>query len=183
MPQIAQQDYIIIKPAVAYSIKDDAAALGQMAAIMERKDTTIFDVLVDISGDREDLEKVVAAFRAQNRAEWTVLAFSADNSSANQWRPIYTSTQYEGLAAVQLAGAELDESYKDSIPELYIGADNLLLDRDNSYPIIDTEGHEIIATGSDGKLATVEISDVIYTEEAIKVPFEDIQKLIGLPIA
>lgn len=69
---------------------------------------------------------------------------------------------------------------KDSLPQLQ-ELQSLLYDTSTGYFITDLEGHQIHVTTTDGKLASVAVSDEV-SEVEIKVPFEDIQKLVGLPI-
>lgn len=180
MPSIAQQDYIVIAQKVGNTIDVDAYALGQLAKILEKKDTSIFDVILELARNQE-YSKITSC---------TTITKSVGYISHTGEEVIginipYTSTQYEGLAAVQEAGEAQypGEGSADNFPKL--GSDNgrLIETGGTGYSILNPEGYIISVTVADGKLATVAVADEIDPAGGIKVPFEEIQKLIGLPIS
>lgn len=185
MPSIAQQDYIVIAPKVGNTVDVDAYALGQLAKILEKMDTSIFDVIVknvalNTGEDEPNLGRIEAI--GYDSHIKTLGMLDGGNQDFKYLSIPYTATQYEGLAAVQEAGEALfpGEGEKDDIPILQI-TETFLRDNNIGYFITDPEGHKISVTATDGKLASVAISEEIE-DDGIKVPFEEIQKLIGLPI-
>lgn len=182
MPSIAQQDYIVIAPKVGNTIEHDAYALGQLAKILEKNDTSIFDVIVKnlTINDGEDdpnYGRILGVYPKR----YSLTAFDKGNGEIKDME-LYTSTQYEGLAAVQEAGEAQwpGEGMKESIPVFALTV-NILTETVIGYNITDSEGHKISVTVADGEIATVAISEET-DPDGIKVPFEEIQKLIGLPI-
>ena len=185
MPSIAQQDYIVIAPKVGDTIIVDAYALGQLAKILEKKDTSIFDVIVknvalNTGEDEPNLGRIEAI--GYDSHIKTLGMLDGGNQDFKYLSIPYTATQYEGLAAVQEAGEAQHPGagMKNSLPQLQ-DLQSLLYDTSTGYFITDLEGHKIHVTITDGKLASVAISEEIE-DDGIKVPFEEIQKLIGLPI-
>ena len=185
MPSIAQQDYIVIAPKVGYTIIVDAYALGQLAKILEKKDTSIFDVilqnvLVNDGKDDPNFGRIIGAALSTSSSSCDV--WDAGNSEPHHIELPYTSTQYEGLATVQEAGEAQHpgDGMKDSLPQLQ-ELQSLLYDTSTGYFITDLEGHKISVTAPDAKVTSVAISEET-DQDGIKVPFEEIQKLVGLPI-
>lgn len=176
---------IVIAPKVGNTIDVDAYALGQLAKILEKNDTSIFDVILKnvalFEGDGDPNYGKVLGVRPKIHG---LSALDRGNGEIFNFTIPYTSTQYEGLAAVQEAGEAQhpDEGMKDYIPKLQI-QETFLMDNTLGYLVTDLEGHKISVTVADGKLASVAISEEIAPSNPIKVPFEEIQKLIGLPIA
>lgn len=183
MPSIAQQDYIVIAPKVGNTIVVDAYALGQLVKILEKKDTSIFDVIlkflqVNDGEDDPNYEKIVGVYPMSHIID----AYDPWNRVIYSLNVPYTSTQYEGLAAVQEAGEAQKPGvgFKDGLPE-FSSNRGYLYEKSTGYFITDLEGHKISVTATDDKLATVAVSEET-DPDGIKVPFEEIQKLIGLPI-
>lgn len=178
MPSVAQQDYIVIAPKVGDMINVDAYALGQLAKILEKKDNSIFDVIVDYDGFNRS--KIIGIF--DEDTHFMIASVLTKESSIKQYNILYTATQYEGLSAVQEAGEAQHPGagIKDDIP-LLVNVEDYLNETSSGYYITDLEGHKISVTVANGKLASVAISEET-DPDGIKVPFEEIQKLIGLPI-
>lgn len=185
MPSIAQQDYIVIAPKVGRTISVDAYAIGQLAKILEKGDTSIFDVILENGATNESpaiyRDKITTIFYDPIAKNGYIISF-IEKSEFLDVVIIYTSTQYEGLAAVQEAGeAQYPGSgLTDSLPIFEYNAGELA-EQHIGLLITDLEGHKISNTTADGKLATVAILEET-DPDGIKVPFEEIQKLIGLPI-
>lgn len=177
MPSIAQQDYIVIAPKVGGTIVVDAYALGQLAKILEKKDTSIFDVILNYS--EELYSKVIATF---DDIPKRITFVNSDESAVDGIDIPYTSIQYEGLAAIQEAEVDTGE-LRTKLPTLERTNDGFLLEEQTGTLITDPEGHLISVTALDAKLASVAVSAEDADPDGIKVPFEDIQKLIGLPIS
>jgi len=184
MPSIAQQDYIVIAPKVGNTIEVDAYALGTLAKILEKKDTSIFDVILKDASINESPDEhysritdcLFIDINGDNYVEYI------EDGSIKILNFTHTSTQYEGLAAVQEAGEAQypGEGMNTGLPLLQ-DLQSVLFDRNTGYIITDPEGHKTTVTVAEGKIATVAVSDAVEAE-GIKVPFEEIQKLIGLPI-
>lgn len=178
MPQIAQQDYIVIAPIVANDIVSDAAALGRLAAILEKKDLTIFDVILDLSGDGEDLEKIVARFYRR------VAYISAEDSSVGEMNITNTAVQYEGLAAIQAT----KNGPKDVAPAIFVETDynNMIYEGSTGRYICTLDGYKVQAqVGADKRILELEKSSELAgdLDTQILVPFEEIEKLVGLPFS
>ncbi|WP_303840718.1 hypothetical protein [Selenomonas ruminantium] len=180
MPSIAQQDYIVIAPKVGGEIIVDAYALGQLAKIIEKRDMSIFDVILKNPAIFEENEPNYGRVLGVNPSNPRSLGFFDNgNNEVTFFSFPYTSTQYEGLAAVQEAGKAGGELV-EHLPTLVLDGGKLY-ESFTRNAIADLEGHNISITIAAGKLATVAISE--ETEpDGIKVPFEEIKKLIGLPI-
>ncbi len=184
MPSIAQQDYIVIAPKVGNTITVDAYALGQLAKILEKGDTGIFDVILE-NPEINDLPDVIRSkvlnYFYSEGGKLGDVTISSDSGIVTI-SVLYTSTQYEGLAAVQEAGEAQypGEGITYSLPGFEVDA-GALVERVLGLSITDLEGHKISVTTTDGKLATVAVSEET-DPDGIQVPFEEIQKLVGLPI-
>ncbi len=181
MPSIAQQDYIVIAPKVA-DIEHDAYALGYLAKILEKKDTSIFDVIIKYDGLNSS--KISGVCEGEEDFSASVAFIVSEDPTKIYYILIpYTSTQYEGLAAVQEAGVEDSDlpDLKEKLPTLERSDDGFLYEEQTATIMTDLEGHKISVTAADGKLATVAVSEET-DPDGIQVPFEEIQKLVGLPI-
>lgn len=183
MPSIAQQDYIVIAPKVGNTILNDAYALGQLAKILEKGDTSIFDVIllrpVVNDGEEDQNQGRVLGIYPPNKAS----IFDAGNEGIYTIEVPYTSTQYEGLAAVQEAGEaqQPEQGFKDGLPK-FSKNEGYFYEASTGNYITDLEGNKISVTVTSDKIASVTLSEEIATGNIVKVPFEEIQKLIGLPI-
>lgn len=172
MPQIAQQDYNVVKPAYADYIHNDAAALGVLAGHIERG--TIFDVLVKIAKDGDSFSRVVAASKEYGN----IMVVDPEDGTLTFCPNGYTPTQYEGLAAVQVA-CELTEN----LPSLAVNDYNYLMEDNSSYYLC-ADGKIVIVTLDDeDKIAALQVSSESPSDESdwVNVSFEELQKLIGLP--
>lgn len=185
MPQIANQAYNIIKATVG-AVEYDAAVI---AALMKAyQQGTIFDVIVDDGNGR--IGRVVAT------SEDTYGI--AHTSSVQEISTDYTLPKYEGLAAIQQAalaqGLEVNQ-----IPHLFFGSfeglNEIGASLDDSagvaypivaYPIVDEDGNVYSASIESEIITAVqktqEASQYSWEGTPITVPFEEVQKLIGLVI-
>ena len=178
MPQIANQDYNIFKVTDGLIISNDAALL---AALMKaNQQGTIFDVLV-----------VDRYFRMVVAAADDVFGIAGPRS-VDQVRVDYTFSQYEGLAAIQ-AAAIAEGITVNMIPDLCygIGPHSIELgangdeDGDNS-PIVDEDGNVYSVTSENEKVVAVQKTqhepEYGWAGTPLVVPFEEVQKLIGIPV-
>lgn len=175
----------VIAPKVGNTINVDAYALWQLAKILEKKDTSIFDVVLKNASLNEEPDEYYSRIThifISAPGGVSYIGFIEDDTLKSIAIP-YTSTQYEGLAAVQEAGnAQFPDDFDISkLPQLK-DIESFLNENSVGAHITDPEGHKISVTAADGKIATLAISEET-DPDGIKVPFEDIQKLIGLPIS
>lgn len=176
MPQIANQDYIVVAPQYGDCINNDAAALGMLAGHIERG--TIFDCLLS-GGITEkyssDVERVIGCTGVKPT---NVHTYSPPDGGVVDVIIVYTPTQYEGLAAVQVACEMTDD-----IPTLAI--DNGYLSQSQDAILLCVDG-KLIAAEADGdsNLASISISNEAPAAGAdwVNISWEDAQKLIGLPV-
>lgn len=179
MPQIAQQDYLYIKPEIAVVVGDDAAALGQLKRAMDNG--TISDCLVCVPA------YLAGGVTEQNLSK--VLSYSPESGrilcldSLNQQRIIYvvySQQQYEGLAAIQKG--ENEKGYEvPALPSLISVNEYLQDDETSAY--ICVEGKYLIGyTDDNDNLEKIVKSDVDAEGRFVNITWEDAQKLIGLPI-
>lgn len=180
MPQIAQQDYLYIKPVNASVVGDDAAALGQLRKALDNG--TILDCLVCVPA------YLVGGVTEQNLSK--VLSYSSESGrilcfdSLNQPRIIdvvYSQQQYEGLAAIQRG--ENEKGYgSPALPSLL--SVNGYLQDDEIPAYICVDGYKLDVDTRDGKLTRLSISQDKPDPGIgfVNITWEDAQKLIGLPI-
>lgn len=175
MPQIAQQDYIVIKPKEGRAASQDAECLRRLKVAYENG--TIFDCVVfdAISAGENSLCRVLAY--AQN----SISVLDWANDEIGSLDVLYTPTQYSGLAAVQEAEDELSGEPVMDLPKLQNGEGFLYeIEQDINICVND---FKLSVTASGGKLTALEISDEKMEENFINIAWEDALKLIGLPIS
>lgn len=180
MPQIANQDYNIVKATGIGDINADAHILGELKRHFLQG--TIFDVIVDDDG----------SFRRVVLATEDVFGI-ANSNSVEEISLDYLLPQYEGLAAIQ-AAAIAEGITVNMIPTLSyeIGPHSIELGAmveqggDNS-PIVDEDGNVYSVTRENEKVVAVQKTqhepEYGWAENPLVVPFEEVQKLIGLPIS
>ena len=176
MPQIAQQDYIVIKPKEGRAANVDAECLRRLKQACENG--TIFDCLVgNILMNEGAIDRVLGFYE-----DGTLIRVSdvANNEDGLIELP-YTVEQYSGLAAVQNAVDETIE-VMTQLPELH-NANGYLWDN-TSGEIIGVNGYKLAVTASGGILTALEISDVELgdDDDFVNIAWEDALKLVGLPL-
>lgn len=169
MPQIAQQDYNIIRPVVGPTINADAPAIAKLVENIERG--TIFDCLLfNAGGNNDEYSCVLGANRG------AIGFFSVgDNATGIIEFGSLSVEQWQGLAAVQIAAGATD------IPNLegYQG----FLTEDNRGSFVCVGGKKLSYTVNDGGyILAVSVSELSPSENdrVADISFEDAQKLIGL---
>mgnify|MGYP003300459813 CR=1 FL=1 len=180
MPQIAQQDYLYIRPVNASTVSTDAAALGQLRRAVDNG--TIWDCVIKnpfvfdgIAGP--NWGRVIGAYTEASRR---VTIWDAGNDEAGVISLLHTQLQYEGLAAIQ-ASLKENGNPVDEIPDL--GTANGYLGELSYGNYVAVDGHYIIPTITDNKIASLSIGEQISEgDDFINITWEDAQKLIGLPI-
>lgn len=177
MPQIAQQDYLSVPHINEIDFGNDMRLLAGLVKGIEIK--TFFDIVVSWEADGDIFEERTIGYSLHDGAIFI------GGASIDTIDFAYTATQYEGLAAVQDALAKVEGSYQDQPTGLSSRSEDIgdVLIEDGSGDVIcDEDGHYItFSVDGDGYLASVAISEEI-AEGGLLVPFEEIQKLIGLPI-
>lgn len=182
MPQIANQDYNIVKatPGIA-NIGVDAHSLGELKRYFLQG--TIFDVIIDVDGE---LRRVMATDGGDFH-----IAESGGSSSISVEN--YSVEQYEGLAAIQQAALAQGETIT-MIPRLYFGliegVDEIGVSLDDSagiaYPIVDEEGNVYSASIESETITAVQKTQrapqYVWEGSPLVVPFEEVQKLVGLTV-
>lgn len=178
MPQIANQDYNIIRPAYADTIPHDAEALGQLAGHIERG--TIFDVIlfyIDGDGGKEYFRPTGLTIPEDS---WPSIDYFDSYLSENTYIELrYTPTQYSGLAAVQRA-CELTKK----LPVLTKSGDDDYLTEDNSSLFICVNGCLVLAESDDSdKIVSLTVTDQkAESGTYADISEDDLQKLIGLSL-
>ena len=176
MPQIAQQDYIVIKPKAGRAAQDDAECLRRLKQACENG--TIFDCLVgDITAIEGTLGRVLGAHNDGSYID----IYNQSNSEPYALELPYTVEQYSGLAVVQEAVDGLGMMEDLPVMEAREG----YLYESNNLVAICVNGFKLSATASGGTLTALEISDTKPDdgEDFINIAWEDALKLIGLPIS
>ena len=174
MPQIANQDFNIVRPALATNIVADAEALGQLAGHLKRG--TIFDVIVEKSYEEVDGPSRITAVNAVPGGT-AVFSFSYSEGTVMGITLYHTQEQYSGLAAIQR------ETKENNVPQ--IGED------DNGYlctgvdDAIDVCVNGNLVTpiwgGENGDaLVSYTITNVKATGEFVNITEEDLANLIGV---
>lgn len=170
MPQIANQDYNVIKPVYADHVEHDAVALGMLSGHIDRG--TIFDVLIEQS---YGIAKVITL-----KGNYGVTFITPEDDSIYVIPIDWSPTQYEGLAAVQVA-CQID----DAIPELGMNASGVLLES-NKKTYLCVDGKLVNVTANELSLvATLSVSNDVPGQDDswVNVSFEDLQKLVGVLIS
>lgn len=182
MPQIANQDYNIVKVTSGLLPNTDAAVI--VALMKAYQQGTIFDVIVEDT--HPTLRRVVAA-----DAESIGLA---NTDVAEEIGIEHTLPQYEGLAAIQAAAIAQGLDVVN-IPQLILGQSDTgfelgcLLALGGA--IVDEDGNvysiTVNAVGGVNNITAVQKTQhapeyVGWDAAPITVHFEEVQKLIGLPV-
>lgn len=180
MPQIANQDYNIVNamPGI-YDMSNDAHIFGELKRHFLQG--TIFDVIVL---DNVPMYRRIIAVTARGD-EFGV-------AGTDEIKVIgvtdYSVEQYEGLAAIQQAAIAVGIEVT-RIPVLHYATSELgaMVDAE-AGPIVDEDGKVYNVTFEDGKITAVQKTQhapesTTWDGDALAVSFEDVQKLIGLPIA
>lgn len=176
MPQIAQQDYIVIKPKEGRTANADAECLRRLKQACENG--TIFDCLMgSILMNEGTLDRVLSAYE-----DGTLIRVSdiANNEDMLIELP-YTVEQYSGLAAVQEAEDEYLQTPATEMPSL--GNFDGFLSENIEGVYICVNGFKLSVTASGGELTALEISDTEPEADFFNIAWEDALKLIGLPIS
>ena len=166
MPSIAQQDYIKIE-GKSYN---DCHLLAGLAKALQLG--TIFDAIINYVDADDDVESV----RVINVTNNFIATYSFQSPGMVDWEIVYTTAQYEGLAAIQDALGIYTE-----VPDISYDADTYFLREEIDGTLLCVDGKKLIATVADGKLTALAISDEEF--EGTEISWEDAQKLIGLPIS
>lgn len=172
MPQIANQDYNIIRPEYADDISIDAIALSKLSAHRERG--TLFDVVtVDANIDDPTFSRVLDYDnRSMNISNQTIaVPFSPDI--------------YIGLSAIQR-----EMQMKNALPELYLvdpPAEPYLAESGQDT-LICVDGFKVIGEIFDDKFISFTVSSEKVAPESeygsayVNISEEDLQKLVGLEL-
>lgn len=178
MPQIAQQDYIVIKPKKGRAANVDAECLRRLKQACENG--TIFDCIIyePTVAEESDFSRVIAGY------DISILLYSAGDTEIVSIEFPYTVTQYQGLAAVQEAEDEYSGGVEEVLPSLSLVLGGYLNEDNEGIPIC-VNGFRLSVTAPDGTIAALEISDTkpAEGEDFINIAWEDALKLIGLPIS
>lgn len=183
MPQIAQQDYLYIKPVNANVVANDAAALGQLRGAIDKG--TIWDCIIFFPCDNEgedypNISKVLS----YNPDKITIYDNSADKTAIINVP--YTQQQYEVLAAIQRESISngYDEPSTIRLPALSLsGSDRDTLTDSNTGCYICVDSHILKGIKKDSYLDSLTLGEQISElQDYINITWEDAQKLIGLPI-
>lgn len=180
MPQIAQQDYIRIAPKIGRTINVDAAGLARIKQLLHRGtilDAQIVTAFEENTEDSGEIGRVIGFFKDQN-----IYVYDGFNGEIMNISTSYYEKQYEGLAAVQLAIDKYGGKVFTDLPDIRIGENGELFEFAEVVKI-GVNGHYLIATQSDGALATISLGEQIPEgTEFVNITWDDAQKLIGLPI-
>lgn len=182
MPQIAQQDYLRIKPVNGLTVVTDAAALEQMRKAVESG--TIWDCIVEnLTGgeDESNYGKVIGYISPNEFGLATVSVFDPQNDEVQVVSLYYSTTQYEGLAAIQ-AGLRAGGYDISEVPILSV--DVGLLREGDGGTLVSVDGHSLIPNVDSARIVSLSIGEKINPAEEsfTNITWEDAQKLIGLPI-
>ena len=173
MPQIANQDYNTLRLNYSNAAYTDAGILALIAGHIERG--TIYDTVIEIYSN--DFGRVCGVDIQDGYPKIGGMD-AADGSSWGIEVP-YTPTQYEGLAAVQVACEMTGE-----IPGLQVD-DNSYLQEGSTGSYLCVSGKCVQVTVDDySAIAALTIVDSVPAsgEDWVNVPFEELQKLIGIPL-
>lgn len=168
MPSIAQQDYFVINVRdIGYDVFD-AMALAQISKAV--KQGIIYDVVLKAG-------RFTTRVAAHDSLNGYVFLYSSGAGEIISVDAHLTPTQYEGLAAIQVA-----ENNFAAIPAMTTGNEFELVD-DNGTCYILCDGKCLIVENDDkGRIAAIKKSelDPPQGEETVEISFEDAQKLIGI---
>lgn len=177
MPQIANQDYNVIRPTIADAVWDDAAALGILAGHLDRG--TIFDVV--LNSFTSDYARVIG-LDEDLRGGASITVYNTFDGKMQSFNVVYTSVQYEGLSAIQKSLFELDPSTKNDLPALTLIDSEFLSDAPSgSYVCIDNK-YVGVNYDQNHKITDLFIYEDGPESDYVNLSWEDAKKLIGLPI-
>lgn len=169
--QIANQDYNVIRPAIADYLPNDASALAMIVSAVERG--TIFDCILQLQPEGDNQGRVVGASETFKN----VVYIDAEDSSINGIQIDYTIPELEVLADIQRAG-----NYTDGLPR-FEGVNGFI--QESSLGIyVCVGGKKISYTASDGKIVSAEISNEspAQGDDVVEIPADNVEKLIGANI-
>ena len=172
MPQIANQDYNVIRPEYANDVSVDAIALSKLSAHRERG--TIFDVvIVDANIDDPTFSRVLD----YNKQSMNVPGKTIDVP--------YSPDNYIGLSAIQR-----EMQMEDALPYLYLvdPPTEPYLAENGRDTLICVDGFKVIGEIFDDKFISFTVSsekvapETEYGSGYVNISEEDLQKLVGLEL-
>ena len=172
MPQIANQDYNIIRPVLWSFVNEDTPALMQLAAAKERG--TIFDVLVE--KPTEDANGLYRIVSVEEPYLW------AQGRETVQISAVYNSRQYHGMSVIQ------EKLPNHPYPDLYriMGDERPYLADSHNDTYICVDGYvveaqvnaAVIFTGF--SITNIKVETLPDGDKFINVPAEILPELIGI---
>lgn len=179
MPQIAQQDYLYIKPVNAPTVSTDAAALGQLRRALDNgtiADCLIYNARLDDGAEDPNVSKVLSYYSKSGG----VCIYDLGNGEIATIEAPYTEQQYEGLAAIQRE-EKLNLQTGNVLPSLVLKSEGINDDENNAY--ITVNNHFLIPDVESGEIIALSLGeDASAQPQRVEITWEDAQKLIGLPI-
>lgn len=175
MPQIAQQDYKIIKPTLGRAVVADAAALAELKKAF--LNGTIYDCIIESPIAQDSGDGRVLGTLGPNPTIYVTDPDDSGNPGTINFP--FTIPQYQGLAAVQAEVDRIDGAVHTLLP-IFGAISNGLSEIGAGYDVCTPEGYRYKVTLADGKIATIEASTAKTEGDFIAISIEDAQKLIGL---
>ena len=177
MPQIAQQDYNFIRSAVATLPYNDAETLAKVSGAIKRG--TIFDTILSYVDPDESEHKTRVICVTDDSL---VIFYDGFNGELYTMPINYSESQYEGLAAIQKAAPE---DYRNFYPSFALtGSPKVYLYDNFAGYLICVDNKAVIVEQNGGLIVSLTVSDLTVGHgEGVNIAFEDLQKLIGLPIS
>lgn len=180
MPQIANQDYTVIKPEYATNINDDGLALATLVRQIKRN--TILDcVLLRPLENALYLTKVVAIDVKNVEGYFASVFFGVDNTGNNKNNKIFISYSspetYEVIAKLQ---KQLNE--KNALPVFRPVDDHLGCYKDDGSIKISVNGYFVSAEDEDEVITdlSIDYNSPVGSAESLVLDESDLQYLIGV---
>lgn len=182
MPQVAQQDYIVIKNEYRNREKVNCHCLAKLRQCLENN--TLFDVLFQLYPFVPGDTYFPAVTRIVSHEDNTIRYHKA-GGTLDSIMLSYSVTTYEFYAAIQDAYVNKEGSFPNAIPDLVMGeGDALYWSYNDDYWTITNNGRKIVlSTDDDDIVVGYSLGDEDSGENTLDIPDDVMPYLIGMMIS